>query len=50
MSTVCSLPWTPIVQGFLDYRPEGGRFHVDNEGVTVASDGVKIIEFEYRPT
>lgn len=39
-----------IVQGFLDYRPEGGRFHVDNEGVTVASDGVKIIEFEYRPT
>ena len=36
-----------IVQCFLDYRPAGGRFHVDDEGVTVASDGRRIIKFEY---
>lgn len=39
-----------IVQCVLHYQPEGGRFHVDEEGVTLARDGRKIIGFEYRPT
>lgn len=43
-------PSLDAIVGFvLHYRPEGGRFHVDNEGVTLARDGRKIIEFEYRP-
>lgn len=38
-----------IVQCVLAYRPEGGRFHVDDKGVTLAREGRKIIVFQYRP-
>ena len=34
-----------IVCLVLQCRPEGGRFHVDDEGVTLARDGRQIIEF-----
>lgn len=36
-----------IVDGVLRESPEGGGFHVDREGVALARDGQKIIEFEY---
>lgn len=39
-----------IVDGVLGYRPEGGRFHIDDTGVTLARNGRKIIELEYRPS